>query len=78
MACMICGSMEPPIHVHGHTQCGGCGSLQEGCCEGASDCPESPPNTVKDIRSNDRHTVSDKKSEEHSHDDVSGERRSTS
>ena len=44
MACMICGTTDQPIYVHGHTQCGRCGSLQEGCCEGAaSNCPELPP-----------------------------------
>ena len=38
MACFVCGSQEDPIFVHSHMQCRSCGSILEGCCEGASDC----------------------------------------
>ena len=57
MACIICGNTNPPIFVHGHTQCGQCGSLQEGCCEGAGNCHEAPPNkeTSTDERDKQEH-----------------------
>ena len=62
---MRCGDSNPPVHVHGHTQCGRCGSELEGCCEGAATCPPSPPvTTVKE-------SASDERSEEHTNDDIS-------
>jgi hypothetical protein len=72
MACMICGCNSEPVHVHGHTQCGRCGSLQEGCCEGAGnvlECPPQPP--TKETTPDDRtERVQDKDSEEHPNDDI--------
>ena len=63
MTCRICGSNQEPIDVHGHTQCGRCGSLQEGCCEGAGNCLEEPPPPRKESTANDR-------IQEHHNDDL--------
>jgi predicted nucleic acid-binding Zn ribbon protein len=34
--CDKCGSLEPPIFVHGHYQCQNCRCITDGdCCQGA-------------------------------------------
>ena len=33
--CPMCGSLEPPVHVHGHSQCAVCKVNIYPCCGGA-------------------------------------------
>lgn len=33
--CPMCGSVEPPVYVHGHSQCATCKINIDPCCGGA-------------------------------------------